>query len=75
MNANFVCTCQVCGKAYFDYVSTCSVCGNEKIIVLRPFAVSAKTVKTTERARALTHSVDWKAFSVSVMNLLVANQL
>ena len=69
MNANAVCACPTCGKSYFDYVSACSVCGNEKIVVVRPLAVSAKTTKTTERARETMHVVDLKAFADSVSSI------
>lgn len=69
MNSNAVCECPTCGKEYFDYVSTCSVCGNEKIVVLRPFVVSAKTVETVECKIESTHAIDWKGFADSVSSV------
>ena len=69
MNSNAVCECPTCGKDYFDYVSTCSVCGNEKIVVLRPFVVSAKTVETVECKIESTHAIDWKGFADSVSSV------
>ena len=66
MDSNPVCGCPTCGKVYFDYVSTCDVCGNEKIVVLRPFVVSAKTAETAECKIEATHAIAWKGFVDSV---------